>query len=112
MVKRFAIIVLLVAVLIGFDWLWVTYCYIKPFHRIGRGGTEAQVIAAFGKPQYVSQMRDNVKETFERGDEFTIAGTEIVKSYCYWPPLGIGGHFCFGFDADGRVISRGQPPKL
>ena len=110
--KRFALVVLVILVLIAFDRLWITYRYTKPFHRIGRGSTQAQVLAAFGKPQYVSEMRDTVKESFDRGDEFTIAGTEIVKSYCYWPPLGIGGHFCFGFDADGQVISKGKPPKL
>ena len=111
--KRFAIFVLLIAaLLIASDWLWVTYRYVSPYHRIGRGGTEDQVIAAFGKPQYISKMRETMKETWERGDEFTTGGVEAVKDYCYWPPLGIGGNFCFGFDADGHVVSKGKPPKL
>jgi hypothetical protein len=42
--------------------------------------TEARVIALFGRPYYVDTMPDKVTTTYEHGDEFIIAGTEIEGS--------------------------------
>jgi hypothetical protein len=109
--KGIALAILLFAAVIALDWLWDIYAYERPFKKIVRGDTEARVTTLFGNPYYVSTMPDHVTTSYERGDSFVIADTDIVKTFCYWP-WGIGGHYCIGFDADGRVISKGRPPKL
>ena len=110
--KSLLVTLMIIVTVIGIYWTWLSHCYVKPFRRVVRGDNEAHVIAVLGKPQYVSTMRDKMKDTWERGDEFTTAGSEIVKTFCYWPPLGVGGHYCVSFDGDGRVVAKGKPPKL
>jgi hypothetical protein len=85
---------------------------VQPFKRVARGDTETQIIATFGKPQYIWAEHSKVKEAWERDGEFLTANTEIVKTICYWPPLGGGAIYCIGFDSEGRVISKSKPPSL
>ena len=108
--KSFLVTLVIILTVSGVYWTWLNHCYVKPFRRVGRGDDEAQVTALLGKPQYVSNMHDKKKDTWQEGDEFTTAGTEIVKTFCYWPPLGVGGHYCVSFDVDGRVIAKSKPP--
>jgi hypothetical protein len=58
----------------------VRICPNPPRARERANRTEARVIALFGKPYYVDTMPDKVTTTYEHGDEFIIAGTEIEGS--------------------------------
>lgn len=96
------------AALVGVYWLWLIFCYDRPYHRIIREDSEAHVVVLLGKPYQISAPHNAIKENWSNEDGFGIAEREIVKQYRYRIPFITGDEYIIGFDSDGHAVLKTQ----
>ena len=93
---------------VAFWWTYSVYRFSKPWRRVAREDTEAQVLKLLGKPNYVFEWHeDPMKATYENENgEFSTAGRSVVRVFHYQSFL--LGPYVVEFDSSGRVVAKGH----
>jgi hypothetical protein len=100
------VVFVIIVCLAGSWWFWTIHRVVKPWERVAREDTEEHVIALLGKPQFVSDGSEMMKETYDGKDGFTTAGCQITKGFRYQTFL--FGPYFVGFDSNRRVVVKGH----
>src|SRR5262245_54801998 len=84
-------------------WGWSIYAYSNPFERVSLGDSEAQVLAACGRPDRITGAPENIAS----GDDRTLRPNngQCVRVFWYIPPIAIE-QYTVGFDSSAHVISK------
>jgi hypothetical protein len=101
------ILLIIIAALVTGWWVYSVYRFSRPWRRIAREDTEADVLTTLGKPHYVFKGQGLMQRTYEEENgELTTAGRTEVKEFRYDSFL--FGPYVVGVDSDGRVVAKGH----
>lgn len=99
-------VLLIIPALLGGYWLWVSFAYIKPYHRIAPDDSEARVISLMGRPHRIETERAVIDTALNANGDFAAKGRESVKQFVYTVPDITGDEYVVSFDSEGHVVAK------